>query len=187
MRYDPECEYSRQHLAITIVSKLTESGFVRTEHVDSKISSLPWQMKEHLYERDIDDIGLKVQVYTTVVDDPSLGLTVRATGKDAIRVNVRSPEVNRALITETRINRTGEVDDIVERMIQRARDAYKLGRQSGSCHKCGSPRAMSKAGKWYCAKVCWKTDEEKRRDNASWRAKKQSSRGSRSRSYYRSY
>ena len=86
MRYDPECEYSRQHLAITIVSKLTESGFTRVEEDGARVSSTPWQVKEHLYERDIDDIGLKVQVYTTVVDDNALGLTVRATGRDAIRV-----------------------------------------------------------------------------------------------------
>ncbi len=183
MRYDPECEYSRQHLAITIVSKLTESGFTRVEEDGARVSSTPWQVKEHLYERDIDDIGLKVQVYTTVVDENALGLTVRATGRDAIRVNVRSPKVNRALVTETRVNRTGEIDDIVERMIQRARDAYKLGRQSGKCHKCDSPRALSKAGKWYCAKVCWKTEDEKRRDTAAWKAKNYKPRR---RSYYRS-
>lgn len=165
MRYDPECEYSRQHLAISIASRLSDAGFQREYSV-----ALP-TMTEHMYERDIDDTGLKVQVYTTIVDDASLGMIVRSTGKDAIRVNVRSSEIDRALITETRVNRTGEVDDIVERMIQRARDAYKLGRQSGQCHKCGSPRAMSKAGKWYCAKVCWKTEDEKIRDKAEWRAK----------------
>jgi len=168
MHYDPECEYSRQHLAISIVDKLTGAGFTRVTDDKCRTSSLPYQIKEHLYERVIEGTNLKVQVYTTIVDNPTLGVIVRATGKDAIRVNVRSPDVNRPLINETRINRMGEVDAIVDRMIQRARDAYRTARQSGKCHKCSSPRAMSKAGKWYCAKVCWKTDEEKLRDRSEW-------------------
>tara|TARA_B100000131_G_scaffold213207_1_gene204972 strand:- start:1157 stop:1711 length:555 start_codon:yes stop_codon:yes gene_type:complete len=180
MHYDPECEYSRQHLAISITSRLDDAGFEKVDVIEySKSAYRSIQTKEHIYERDIDDTGLKVQVYTTIVDDNNLGMTVRTTGKDAIRVNVRSPDIKRALITETRVNRTGEISDIVERMIQRARDVYKLGRQSGKCHKCGAPRAMSKAGKWYCAKVCWKSEEEKARDSSEWRLKNRKSRFSR--------
>lgn len=185
MRYDPECKYSRQHLAISIAARLSEAGFIKVESDNfSRPSHSILQTKEYLYERTIDETDLKVQVFTTIINDSDLGMIVRSTGKDAIRVNVRSPSVKRALISETRVNRTGEVDDIVERMVQRARDAYKLGRQSGKCHKCGAPRALSKAGKWYCAKVCWKTEDEKLRDKAAWRSKNYKPR--RRSNYYRS-
>jgi len=173
MRYDSECEYSRQYLAISIASRLADAGFERVN--DSKITELGLtgliQTKEYLYERDVDDTDLKIQVYTTIVDDNDLGMVVRSTGKDAIRVNVRSPEIKRALVTETRVNRTGEIEDIVERMIGRARDAYKIACESGKCPKCDAPRAMSKNGNWYCAKVCWKSEEEKIQDSAAYRAK----------------
>ena len=166
MLYDAECEYSRQHLAISIASRLTEAGFERiTEQIRDVV------VKEHLYERGVDGTDLKIQVYTTIVDDNNLGMMVRSTGKDAIRVNVRHPDIKRALVTETRVNRTGACSDIVDRMIERARESYKLARTSGKCHKCGSPRALSKAGKWYCANVCWKTDEEKAKDHVEWRQK----------------
>ena len=166
MRYDPTCEYSRQHLAISLISCLTNAGFQRAYSVGRP------HMTEHLYERSVDGTDLKIQVYTTIVDDNNLGVVVRSTGKDAIRINVRDPEIERAIITETRVNRTGKCSDIVERMIHRARDAYKLALQSEKCYKCGSTRALSsKSGKWYCANICWKTAEEKETDQRNWRAK----------------
>ena len=169
MHYDSGCEYSRQHLAISIVSKLAEAGF---EKVESNSSSKSFQTKEYLYERIIDGTDLKIQVYTTVIDDNNLGMIARSMGRDAIRVNVMAPPpIARVLITEPRVNRVGEIEDIVERMLDRARAAYKSGRKSGSCHQCGAPRALSKAGKWYCAKICWKSSEEKMRDKAEWQSK----------------
>ena len=183
MRYDPNCEYSRQHLAILLASRLSDAGFERTHEHTAGLDKP--EMAEHVYERSIDNTDLKVQVYTTIVDDDSFSMIVRGTGKDAIRINVRAPDITRPIITETRINRTGKCSDIVDRMIQRARDAYKLGRKAGSCFKCGSTHAMSKAGKWYCGNVCWKSDEEKRDDRNTWVAK--NGRSHRSRGYRRRY
>jgi hypothetical protein len=170
LRYDPSCEYSRQHLAISIASRLEEAGF---ERVKNPGFTPGIQILERLYERKIENTDLHIQVCTTIIDDNAFGMSVRTNGKDAIRINVRAPDVKRPIISETRVNRTGQCENIVDRMIQRARDAYRLGKHSGKCDKCGSQRARSKSGKWYCAAICWKTKEEKVKDRAEWLSKKQ--------------
>ena len=167
MQYDPTCEFSRQSLALSLIAQLEESGFSE-EAPDDRFHKSRWT--ELVYSFPIKDTPLSVRIFTSVVRDPSYGLIARTIGKDAIRINVVSPEVNRALVSETRINRTGNIDDIIERTLDRARDAYRLGRQAGTCKKCGAPRARSKAKKWYCSSVCWKTNEEKAIDRAKFLA-----------------
>lgn len=170
MKYDPTCEFSRQNLALSIISRLEEAGF-KEDHYSAP-GVLHEFLHELVYKFPIKGTNLSVKIFTSVVRDTVYGLIARREGKDAIRVNVSSPDVRRAIISEKRVNRTGQTDNIVERMLDRARDAYRLGRQSGNCHMCGAPRAMSKGNKWYCAQVCWKTDEEKRRDSHMLRARR---------------
>ena len=164
MHYDPKCEFSRQSLALSLIAQLEEKGFTQT----SQSPSPEWS--ELVYHFPIKGTPLFVRIFTSVVKDSSYGLIARTTGKDAIRINVVSPDVKRALVTETRINRAGNIDSIIDRTLDRARDAYRLGQQAGVCKKCGAPRAQSKAKKWYCSSVCWKTEEEKSTDQAKWRA-----------------
>ena len=157
MRYDPDCEYSRQHLAITLACRLDEAGFKKK--VFEEKSTWKPSTKEHVFSRGIEGTELEIYVYTTIVDDPQLGMAVRSTGKDAIRVNVRAPDVKLAIVKEGRVNRFGSITSIVERTIERARDAYRQGKKSGRCYRCGAQRALSKKGNWYCTKVCWKKPE----------------------------
>ena len=48
------------------------------------------------------------------------------------------------------------IETLVERVVSRARDAYKEVNNVERCSACQAPRATSKAGKGYCAELCWK-------------------------------
>ena len=45
--------------------------------------------------------------------------------------------------------------DIKERMVQRARDTWKICKSNDKC-SCGAPILISKSKKKYCAEICWK-------------------------------
>lgn len=95
---------------------------------------------------------VEVRVYTTVV-----GGSVRALGKDAIRV-VATYETRegqeRGLAHTARVFRTGTIDAIVERAVERAREVYRDVRTAERC-RCGAPRFKARSGKVVCAEACW--------------------------------
>jgi len=88
----------------------------------------------------------------------------REAGKDAIRVcavytSARTGK-EKGIAKETRINRVGDIDDIVERAYVRMRSAYGSAMNPCRCPKCGSPTFMSKNKNQVCADLCWKTEAE---------------------------
>ena len=156
MSYDSTCKYSRQNLAISLTAKLESAGFARSNLRNTR---------EWVYDRPIEGTNLRIRVYTSVVQNRELGLSVH---KDVIRVHVVSPDMPRPMFAEARVDKTGDVKSICDHTIERAREAYVAGKKSGKCHKCGSPKAFSKKGNWYCAKICWKSPEEKAQDRQLW-------------------
>ena len=101
-------------------------------------------------------------------------LEVRQSGKDAIRVCAiyKTKDGNvRGLIKETRTHRTGNIEDIVGRMYQRMRDAYSAASTGEKCYRCGAPKFVAKSGKSVCAEICWKSNEQKRADEISYKSK----------------
>ncbi len=167
--YDPKFSFSRQMLALSIVNKLEDSGFVLIENKKPKQNKrrrMTWQ-EERVYERKLKKQDLlKVRVYTTVVGgEDQKPLTVRHSGKDAIRVcgtYTTRTGVERGIVSEKRVNRTGNIEEIIERMLDRMRQTWKALQTGEVCGQCGAPKFVSRAGNKVCAEICWQTDEEKR-------------------------
>jgi hypothetical protein len=74
------------------------------------------------------DPTMHVRIYTSL---PLAGGNARSSGSDAIRVLLmfKNPQSGRTgcLFKATRVHRTGTEDGVIERTIQRAREAYAEG------------------------------------------------------------
>ena len=185
--YDPKIPMLRQMLALSIINKLDECGFELLPNPRETFGLSRPELAERIYTRTIgDDDSMQVRVYTTVIGgDNGVPFEVRKEGKDAIRVcatYVTKDGSTRGIAKETRINRTGNIDDIIDRMHQRMRSAYKSGSAGSRCHSCGAPKFTAKSGKLVCAEICWQTDEEKARSEAEFKLRNRSRSG---RSSYR--
>ncbi len=149
--YDPKFPILREMLAMSILNKLEECGFEEVA-VDNKTS-------ERVFSRPIPKTGIEVNVYTTVV-----GQQVRNSGKDAIRVCAiynAQDGTKKGLVKATRVHRTGNIEEIVDRMHQRMRSTWKNAKTGERCNNCGAPKFLSKNGNKVCAEVCWLTPEQK--------------------------
>lgn len=168
VKYDPENPAHRKELADKMKEKLSAAGFKlstdRTRDPGRRYGQSGWKGKEEVWVfNHRKDPGLEVQVFTSITD----GGSVRSKGADAIRVCLvyknkakqQNPESEEArqygLGSECRVHRTGDIDDIIERTVERARDAYKRANEVERCRHCGAPMATSKAGKKFCSEVCW--------------------------------
>ena len=176
--YDPNIPMLRQLLGLQILGKLDDAGF--EEEPPTRPLAKPY-MAEKIYAR-VDGLppGMKVQVYTTVIgDNENIPVEVRASGKDAIRVAavyVTKDGKTRGLSKETRVNRTGNIKDITERMLERMRNAWMTCQTAQSCHDCGAPKFVTKNNKLCCSEICWKSDEEKQADDAKFKVNQRRSR-----------
>ena len=106
-----------------------------------------------MFYRFVPDTDRKVVVYTTVVNG-----AVRNVGKDAIRisgVHKNSQDKWLGLVKNTRVNRTGEIDAIVNRMYERMRSTYGSIMQPANCDKCEAPNFISSKGNSVCSEFCW--------------------------------
>ena len=167
MKYDPESASHRQELADKMKEKLGAAGFKlstdRTRDPGRQYGG-GFKGKEEVWVfQHRKDPGLEVQVFTSITS----GGEVRSKGADAIRVclivknkaklaDPKSPDAKQYdLGSECRVYRTGDIDNIVERTVERARDAYKKANEVERCRDCQAPMATSKAGKRFCSEVCW--------------------------------
>lgn len=144
MQYDPGNKNHRESLAQSVISKLNECGF---EEVDNPGGERVFQIGVK------GKPNTKVMVYTTVV-----GNTVRSVGKDAIRISgvyTNSQGKSLGLVRQKRVYRTGEIDEIVDRMYRRMREAYKRVMSNSVCRDCGSPKFLSSKGNEVCSEFCW--------------------------------
>ena len=183
--YDPKLSLLRQMLALSIVNKMEECGFELMDNPHKYSTSSPGhrrpELAERVYTRKVGkDDRMSIRVYTTVIGGVNdVPFEVRKEGKDAIRVCAIYETKDgsfRGIAKETRINRTGNIDDIVKRMHMRMRSVYKTAASGERCHSCNAPKFVTKAGKLCCAEICWKTDEQKRQDAVSYRHKSRSTR-----------
>lgn len=142
-QYNPQDISDRRALAEAILIKLSECGF--TEDTQAK--------GEKVFYRMVPNTDRKVVVYTTIV-----GRSVRAVGRDAIRisgVHKNSKDNWLGLVKNTRVNRAGTIESIVERMYSRMRETYgKIMKEPMACH-CGAPKFISKKGNHVCSEFCW--------------------------------
>jgi hypothetical protein len=145
MQYDPSSTEHRKTLAEGILSTMQAAGLQIDELRNSQEITLSVLVKE----------GIKVRVYTSV--DKRDGL-IRACGEDAIRVctlyRTREGDV-RGIGKETRVHRTGDINMIVVRLVERIAKAKEALKEMPICH-CGAPQFKSKKGNMVCADLCWK-------------------------------
>jgi len=173
--YDPKVPMLRQMLALSVLGRLEEAGFV--EEPPKEKLARP-ELAEKIFSRVVGSPkdGMKVMVYSTVVGDgDAVPYEVRGAGKDAIRVSsvyVTKDGATRGITSDRRVNRHGDIDDIVDRMIERMRDAWSACKSGERCRDCGAPKFTSKGGKKVCAEICWVTPEQKAKDTADWQHKK---------------
>jgi len=148
MKYNPRNDQHRKLLADKIKEKLKTCGFEQ-EAADCG---------ELIFSRQVNGTDRKVIVFSSIGKKSN---RVRLVGSDAIRVSAID-EDERGVIKNKRVNRTGEVDDIIERMYQRMRTSYKeaLDSHSIKCKSCGANTFLSKAGKRVCVDICWKNKGE---------------------------
>lgn len=148
MNYNPQSFEDRRALGSMILSKLTEKGFKPSSDAVAGETVLDFA----LVSRGLPS-GFFVRVYTSVVNG-----IARGDGEDAIRVTLVWKDLKTGGITPIsrngRVNRTGEMEEIVERTLQRGRDLFLSLPSVPQC-KCGAPKAISKAGNLYCAARCW--------------------------------
>lgn len=165
--YDATNPAHRAELAAKLKQKLEAIGFTLStdrSRDPGRLYGQGYKGREEVYVfKHRKDPGLEVQVFTSIAG----GGEVRSKGADAIRVclvyknkakqaDSESAEARQYnLASECRVNRVGDIDDIVERTVSRAREAYKKANQVERCRDCTAPMALSQAGKQFCAEVCW--------------------------------
>ena len=146
MKYDPRDRQSRRDLAEGIIARLAHHQFVE-EYDEGSGERVMYRPHPH---------GVRVQVWTSV--DRATGLA-RDVGDDAIRVCAvyRAKDGNdRGIMKSTRVNRVGDVDAIVERVVDRARTMWVEIKAAPRCQRCNAPTFVSKNGNQVCADLCWK-------------------------------
>jgi hypothetical protein len=148
MPYNPASLDDRKALGSLILSTLTQKGF--GEAFDSVAGET---VLDFSVCRGGLPSGFFIRIYTSVVNG-----VARGDGEDAIRACLvwQDPKTNALTpISKTRrVNRTGEMSEIMERTLERGRSLYSEIPSISRC-KCGAPKATSKAGNPYCAARCW--------------------------------
>ena len=157
--YDPSHKIFREMLGLHLIGRLQDAGFTEVE--DIRVAN-QW---ERVFERQIPNsnaqsthpfLGAKtILVYTTINKGTNV---VRAQGTDAIRVcgiYTNSEGKSKGLTKQTKVYRTGNMEDIGERMVNRMRMAWKSCSTHVGCNSCGAPMFKSKKGNSVCAEFCW--------------------------------
>ncbi len=141
--YSPDSSQDRRDLAASMKAMLVKAGF--------KLEN-PTSVMEERYSFQTPNAQIRVVVYSTIVNG-----VCRENGKDAIRVvavYTARDGSERGIAKETRINRTGTIEGITERTLERMRSIYKTSFKPVLCH-CGAPKFTSKAKNLVCAELCW--------------------------------
>jgi len=152
--YDPNSPAMRRALADTLLALFERSLFEEVKIPGTK---------ERVFAREVPDTGSKIRVvvYSTIVGDEC-----RKVSKDAIRVcalyKSQDGQERGIASADKRVNRTGTLDAIPERVIDRMRQVWKATKTTAQCPNCGAPKFKSKKGHLVCADLCWKTDDYRR-------------------------
>jgi len=150
--YDPADPNHRLDLAIQVLGRLSDAGFTRNKNLESG----PVHLAEQVWSRNVNN-SIQVVVYTSCSGHKGY-ISARARGNDAIRVATiytSASGKSRGLAKQRRVYRTGKISDIGERLLERMRDAWRVGSSHKGCEKCGAPMFTSKKGNLVCAEVCW--------------------------------
>lgn len=154
-KYNPKDVTHRRRLAAMLIPKLISMGF----EMDPPSTGLERVYRHRVtYKNGEGPRNTFVKVYTTIPYHKNGTPHVRNEGADAIRVVAifDDGKARRGLVKEKRVFRTGTFGAIVERMYERARNAYKLALARPRCSECGAPTFVSNKGNNVCAALCWR-------------------------------
>lgn len=150
--YNPHDPTHRAQLGNSLTDWLTGREFVRRPAKSLALT-------EDIFEREVvaggKPTGLFVVVYTSIVNG-----SVRAKDSDAIRVTVEGRKKDgtmRGIAKSKRVFRTGTIEGILERTLERMREAYKRGLKANGdrCKSCGAPLFVSRKENLVCLDLCW--------------------------------
>lgn len=150
MDYDAESQASREALAISFEIAMHFAGFKR-EETDP-------HTRERVFSREVPGTGIRVKIFSSVIEGGLSGQTVREAGKDAIRVVALykgRDGRDRGVAKTTRVHRVGQVGAIMDRTLERAREAWSKAKTGQRCPSCGAPKFTAKSGNLVCAEICW--------------------------------
>ena len=159
--YNPESLGDRKLLASSLEGMLERSGFrLRTADRNDEI----------VYYRDIEGSErMAVFVYTTL--DKYDDALPRPCGEDSIKVCTvyysESQNKWRGIAKgERRVYRTGAIEEILDRTLERMRECYQVGLIPDRCPDCNAPmfktkKKPNKPSKVVCAELCWKKPKTK--------------------------
>jgi hypothetical protein len=145
MKYEPDNPQHRITLAQSIIELMIYAEFKEEPNSGEKV-----------FSRQVQD-GLRVVVYTSIV-----GKEVREKDDDAIRVcgvYTTKDKEERGIVKSSRVYRTGEVEEISNRLLQRMREVWKKTQTVERCNQCSAPKFMSKKGHLVCCEICWEQKE----------------------------
>jgi hypothetical protein len=149
IKYDHAGAANREVLSVALEATMKAAGFEQ-EPTDARTH-------ERVYSRAIHSTGMRVQVFSTIVEGSWAGQTVRSAGADAIRVIAvyrDSAGRDRGVVKSARVHRVGEIGAICERTLERMREVWGKAQTGRRCH-CGAPKFAAKTGKIVCADLCW--------------------------------
>lgn len=144
MPYRPEAAEDRAELARTLVETLADKGFIE-EYAEFS--------GERVFYRPVSD-NVRIQVWTSVERGANIA---RSSGSDAVRVCAvyHGRKGDRGIASTVRVNRTGEIANIVDRVGLRVAEVRRAVEDHPKCDRCGAPTFLSKAGNNVCADICW--------------------------------
>lgn len=96
--------------------------------------------------------GVQMLVFTSIE-----GEGVRGLGADSIKVCTvftAADGTTRGIGSERRVHRTGDINGISKRVVDRIKDAAADLNAAPVCD-CGAPKFKSKKGNLICAAICW--------------------------------
>ena len=165
MIYDPQNQESRVDLANSIESYFDFSNWIMKEDRETGVMERVYSFQLRSYDK---SIPVRIKIYTSI--DLRSG-ECRTVGADAIRIcAVRRYDDGsvRGFMKHRRVNRTGQIHNIISRMDSKIRtvqiEALKKWSNPVYCSSCGAPTFVSKSGRDVCSKLCWtKTKTTKRR------------------------
>jgi len=152
MKYNPELQYHRRYLAAEIIDNLMNEGFQRNPGLEGKY----YPHSEAVFSKLVQD-DVYVVVYTSC-DLRGNAWETKSSGKDAIRVatlKIENDGKRLGLAKQTRTHRTGNIDDIIGRLSERCKAAFKVAMYPTRCEQCNSVKFVSKKGNLVCADFCW--------------------------------
>lgn len=150
MDYDPNVMIQRRSLAQHILNTVLNAGFIE--------ESVSPHIKERVFYRIMDNKpDVRIQVWTTI-EGTGHTAAVRKSGQDALRVcavYVTKDGMERGIVKITRINRTGTIEGINQRLLERMREVYRSAAVVPCCTRCGAPTFTSKKENQVCADLCF--------------------------------